>query len=75
MCDWVLEKKKEIFPITRGNGNKYLNYYAIAKYMAPAIEVENKVFEQSNPIISKIREGKATAADLNAVYAEIEKIF
>ena len=75
MCDWVLEKKKEIFPITRGNGNKYLNYYAIEKYMKPAVEVENKVFEQTNPIINKIREGKATAADLNAVYAEIEKIF
>ena len=75
MCDWVLEKKKEIFPITRGNGNKYLNYYAIEKYMKPAVEVENNVFEQANPIINKIREGKATAADLNAVYAEIEKIF
>ena len=75
MCDWVIEKKKEIFPITRGNGNKYLNYYAIEKYMKPAVEVENKVFEQANPIINKIREGKATAADLNAVYSEIEKVF
>ena len=43
--------------------------------MKPAVEIENKVFEQANPIINKIREGKATAADLNAVYAEIEKIF
>ncbi len=75
MCDWVIEKKKEIFPITRGNGNKYLNYYAIEKYMKPAIEIENKVFEQANPIINNIREGKATAADLNAVYTEVEKIF
>ena len=75
MCDWNLEHKKEIFPIKRGNGNKYLNYYAIEKYMKPAVEIENKVFEQANPIINKIREGKATAADLNAVYAEIEKIF
>ena len=75
MCYWVLEKKKEIFPITRGNGNKYLNYYAIEKYMKPAIEVENKVFEQANPIINQIREGKATAADLKPVYSIVEKVF
>ncbi len=75
MCDWVIEKKKEIFPITRGNGNKYLNYYAIEKYMTPAIEVENKVFEQAYPIINKIREGKASAADLKPVYETVEKVF
>ena len=43
--------------------------------MKPAVEVENKVFEQANPIINNIREGKATAADLKAVYSEIEKVF
>ena len=75
MCDWVIEKKKEIFPITRGNGNKYLNYYAIEKYMTPAVEVENKVFEQAYPIIDMIREGKATAADLKPVYETVEKVF
>ena len=75
MCDWVLKNKKEIFPITRGNGNKYLNYYAIEKYMTPAIEVENEVFEQARPIIEKIREGKATAADLKPVYEIVEKVF
>ena len=75
MCDWVLEKKKEIFPITRGNGNKYLNYYAIEKYMKPAVKIENGIFEKANPIIEKIRDGKATAAELESVYVEIEKIF
>ena len=75
MCDWVLEKKKEIFPIKRGNGNKYLNYYAIEKYMKPAVEIENKVFEMANPIVEKIRKGEATSADLEAVYKEVEKIF
>ena len=75
MCDWNLEHKKEVFPITRGNGNKYLNYYAIEKYMTPAVEVENKVFEQAYPIINKIREGKATAADLKPVYEIVEKVF
>jgi len=74
MCDWVLENKKEIFPITRGNGNKYLNYYAIEKYMTPAVKVENGVFESANPIIEKIREGKATAADLKPVYDFVEKV-
>lgn len=74
MCDWVLENKKEIFPITRGNGNKYLNYYAIEKYMVPAVKVENGVFESANPIIEKIREGKATAADLKPVYDFVEKV-
>lgn len=75
MCDWVLENKKEIFPITRGNGNKYLNYNAIEKYMVPALELENMVFDQAVPVIEKIREGKATAADLNTVYETIQKVF
>jgi hypothetical protein len=64
-----------VFPITRGNGNKYLNYYAIEKYMKPAVEVENKVFEQANPVIEKIRKGEATAADLKEVYKFVETIF
>jgi hypothetical protein len=75
MCNWVLANKEEIFPITRGNGNKYLNYNAIEKYMVPAVEVENKVFEAACPVINKIREGKATAADLKPVYEIVEKIF
>ena len=74
MCNWVLANKEEIFPITRGNGNKYLNYNAIEKYMTPAVKVENGVFEESRPIIEKIREGKATAADLKPVYDFIEKV-
>ena len=73
MCDWVLEKKEEIFPIKRGNGNKYLNYYAIEKYMVPAVEVENKVYEMARPVIEMIREGKATPADLKPVYDLVEK--
>ena len=75
MCDWNLENKKEVFPIKRGNGNKYLNYYAIEKYMKPAVEAENKVFEQSYPIIEKIRKGEATPADLKDVYKFVETIF
>ena len=43
--------------------------------MTPAVEVENKVFEASYPVINKIREGKATAADLKAVYEIVEKVF
>ena len=74
MCDWVLEKKAEIFPIERGNGNKYLNYYAIEKYMVLAVEAENQVFEKARPIIEKIREGKATSADLKPVYEMVEKV-
>ncbi|MBE6245811.1 MAG: hypothetical protein IKK19_04605 [Bacteroidales bacterium] len=75
MCDWVLEKKKEIFPITRGNGNKYLNYYAIEKYMKPALEIENRVFEMADPIIEKIWKGEATSDDLAKVYEYVETIF
>ena len=75
MCDWVLEKKKEIFPITRGNGNKYLNYYAIEKYMKPALEIENRVFEIADPIIDKIWKGEATSDDLAKVYEYVETIF
>ena len=47
---------------------------AIEKYMTPAVKVENGVFESANPIIEKIREGKATAADLKPVYDFVEKV-
>jgi hypothetical protein len=43
--------------------------------MKPAVEVENKVFEQANPVIEKIRKGEATAADLKEVYKFVETIF
>lgn len=75
MCDWVLEKKEEIFPIKRGNGSKYFKYNVVEKYMEPALEVERKVFDMANPIINKIREGKATPADLTPVYKMVEQVF
>ena len=43
--------------------------------MVPAVEVENEVFEKAYPVIEKIREGKASAADLKSVYEIVEKVF
>ncbi len=75
MCDWNLERKHKIFPITRGNGNKYMNVNLIIEYMNQALAIENKVFEMSEPIVEKINKGEGNYQDFKPVYDFIlEKI-
>lgn len=68
MCDWNLAKKREIFPIKRGNGKYYMNVNKIIEHMDKALVVENIVFDMSTPIVNKIYKGEATAQDLKSVY-------
>mgnify|MGYP003442051494 CR=1 FL=1 len=51
MCDMVLELKKNVFPVKRGNGNKYFRFnYLYNKegtgYSQQLKEVENYIFDK-----------------------------
>ena len=51
MCDMVLELKKNVFPVKRGNGNKYFRFNYLYNqdgtgYSQQLKEVENYVFEK-----------------------------
>ena len=60
MCDMVLELKKNVFPVKRGNGNKYFRFnYLYNKegtgYSQQLKEVENYIFENFNKDMSPER--------------------
>ena len=57
MCDMVLELKKNVFPVKRGNGNKYFRFnYLYNKegtgYSQQLKEVENYIFDKFNRDLS-----------------------
>lgn len=74
MCDWVLERKREIFPIKRGNGNKYFNFNVTKLYMSQSIVKEGIIFKKANPILEDIREGEDCFNELIDLYNDIEKM-
>jgi hypothetical protein len=73
MCDWVLEKKREIFPIKRGSGKRYFNFYKISEFMKQSVEIENQIFSLSSPIINDIRANKKQTCELKKVYEFVEE--
>ena len=57
MCDMVLELKKNVFPVKRGNGNKYFRFNYLYNqegtgYSQQLKEVENYIFENFNKDMS-----------------------
>ena len=72
MCDMVLELKKNVFPVKRGNGNKYFRFnYLYNKegtgYSQQLKEVENYIFDKFDRDLSPKK--------LNTLYDEyFEKI-
>ncbi len=57
MCDMVLELKKNVFPVKRGNGNKYFRFNLLYNqegtgYSQQLKEVENYIFENFNKDMS-----------------------
>lgn len=69
LCDAMLEVKKEIFPISRGNGNKYFNFGKLYNkqgtgYTQKLMAVENQIFEEAETLIGKLREDKLTKKDI-----------
>lgn len=70
ICDAVLELKEDIFPVKRGNGNKYFNFGKLYKddgrgYTQRITDMENITFRNSDNLIEKLREGKLTEKDVN----------
>ncbi len=78
MCDWVLEKKRKIFGIERGNGDKYLNFKLLynednSGYMQKAIMIEDVIFQESKAIIDSFNKTGFNREKLNNLYGYISK--
>lgn len=69
-----LEVKKQIFPIKRGNGNKYMNLGLLFNdegtgYAQILQGVENKMFEKTDKVMEKVREGTADPKEVHSLYS------
>ena len=77
MCDYVLELKKDVFPMKRGNGKDYFNFSKLYNsegngYMQVFGEVEKSIFEVYDIISKKWREsGKVDSKELQSFYDAI----
>lgn len=76
MCDMALAIKTNVFPITRGNGDKYLNFSKLFNtdgtgYIQRLAPIEEKIFEISNKKIEKWRKTGVILSELNALTKEI----
>ena len=77
MCDYVLELKKDVFPMKRGNGKDYFNFSKLYNsegngYMQVFGEVEKSIFEVYDIISKKWREsGKVDSIELQSFYDAI----
>lgn len=76
MCDMVLELKKNVFPVKRGNGNKYFRFnYLYNKegtgYSQQLKEVENYIFDKFDRDLSP----KKLDALYDEYFGKIEKAY
>jgi len=61
LCDWSLRLKKQLFPITRGEGNDYLNLAALITKENTGIlqklkPIEDRILENSDILLNEWRE-------------------
>ena len=73
ICDAALELKKQVYPITRGNGNSYMNLTALFNKDATGIyqklrTIEDEIFSQTERRLSKWREGKIIVSEVKDYY-------
>ena len=76
MCDMALAIKSNVFSITRGNGEKYLNFSKLFNaegtgYIQRIAPIEEKIFEISNKKINEWRNTGIVMADLKELNKEI----
>ena len=79
VCDYVLELKKQLFPITRGSGNKYVYFVKLynsegngfAQQLAP---FQKQVFEKADPVIELLRQGKLDSKDIRSFTEDINNL-
>jgi len=79
MCDKALAIKSNVFAITRGNGDKYLNFNKLfnAKgtgYIQLIEPVEEKIFEISNRKIDQWRKTGIILSEMNSLTKEIASL-
>ena len=79
VCDHVLALKKELFPITRGNGNKYFNFYKLYNpegtgYSQQLKKAEQTILEKSEEAIQTLRNGDFDEKKHKQFNSEIDEI-
>lgn len=84
MCDMALELKHKIFPVKRGNGNRYMNFNLIYNpqgtgYMQQLRPLENKIFKMSEEFLNENnnKEYNKVAFDnfYNNMFQEIKSVY
>ena len=79
VCDQVLNLKKELFPITRGNGSKYFHYGILYNsegtgYSQKLKVSEDKILEESEQIIEDLRQGTLDKKHLTLFNKYIDEV-
>ncbi|MEN6618706.1 MAG: carcinine hydrolase/isopenicillin-N N-acyltransferase family protein [Rikenellaceae bacterium] len=76
MCDMALILKANVFPVTTGNGEKYLDFSKIYNtkdtgYIQRLTPIENHIFEISNKKIENWRKTGIISSELKALTKEV----
>lgn len=76
MCDMALSLKHKVFPVVRGNGNKYFNFNLLYNpeatgYMQVLAPVEKHVFSEGNKLVNEFREKGYDRNKLENYYRDI----
>ena len=80
----ALKIKERVFPVKRGNGEKYFNFSLLynsrgSGYMQVIQSLEKRIFEKSAPFIEKVRDKEydSTAFEsfYNDLFTEIEAVY
>lgn len=69
LCDWSLQLKKELFPITRGEGTDYINLAALITsdengILQKARPIENRILENAEKTLHKWRQNGLNLSEL-----------
>jgi len=76
MCDMALRLKKNVFTVTRGNGDKYFDFSKIYNikgtgYIQRLAPIENHIFDISNKKIENWRDTGINVSEMKALTKEI----
>jgi hypothetical protein len=80
VCDRVLALKRQVFPIRRGNGAKYMQFNRIYNrrhgdgYMQQLAPAEQAIFDLSAPILARWRQKGLNEKELAALNKQLETI-
>lgn len=79
ICDLSLQVKRDIFPVTRGNGNKYFNYSLLwntenTGWMQRIKPVEDYIFSEAEKIDWNKR-GDNHAEYYSAVWERVKELY